>query len=143
MKLAKHSITTQKKAKQRVMDANGTADWARKHKQRAPQPPARDSAVAVAHVDRRKQAKPPTSNKIAQTDAEPAPIAVRGKAWEPLPGTTPVKLSDHREKLCRWPIGDPLEPGFAYCGQPSAEIHGTDKTHVYCQSHRLMSVRVV
>ena len=29
-----------------------------------------------------------------------------------------VELSDHR---CRWPIGDPGQPEFAFCGGPSSE----------------------
>lgn len=29
--------------------------------------------------------------------------------------------------MCRWPIGDPLGPGFTLCGQPTART--------YCQTH--------
>lgn len=30
-------------------------------------------------------------------------------------------LVDLKERMCRWPIGDPQEPGFKFCGGPSVE----------------------
>lgn len=51
----------------------------------------------------------------------PSPIKSKpgGKAKaapkEP-PGVTILTLT---ERMCRWPIGDPKEPGFCFCGKPS------------------------
>ena len=47
-------------------------------------------------------------------------------AWTALPGPTPVPLDEHPNG-CRWPIGDPLEPGFGFC---NAEAEG-----IYCGTH--------
>ena len=30
----------------------------------------------------------------------------------------PVPLMALTGKCCRWPLGDPLEPGFGFCGAP-------------------------
>ncbi len=32
-----------------------------------------------------------------------------------------VSLVELKERMCRWPIGDPKEEGFKFCGGPSAE----------------------
>lgn len=32
-----------------------------------------------------------------------------------------VSLVDLKERMCRWPIGDPKEDGFKFCGGPSEE----------------------
>jgi len=50
-------------------------------------------------------------------------------AWEALPGTVPVPLAVHKTG-CRWPIGDPLQPGFGFCGCE------TEGKQVYCDAHR-------
>jgi hypothetical protein len=37
--------------------------------------------------------------------------------WETLPGTHPVRLSELRGDMCRWPIGDPQHfEAFRFCG---------------------------
>ncbi len=47
----------------------------------------------------------------------------------PLEGTTPVKLLDLEHHHCRWPIGDPQDAGFGFCGCQKAA--GTP----YCEAH--------
>lgn len=42
-----------------------------------------------------------------------------------------MELNDH---TCRWPIGDPKEPGFGFCGA-SKEVDGTP----YCSFHNQMA----
>jgi len=37
-------------------------------------------------------------------------------------------------RMCHWPIGDPREPDFAYCGEPK------DPAGPYCKKHAAMSV---
>lgn len=57
----------------------------------------------------------PEPQAVARTEPEPAPAAEA----EIVPLREPVGLLDLREQHCRWPIGDPAEPGFRFCGQPS------------------------
>jgi GcrA cell cycle regulator len=40
-----------------------------------------------------------------------------------------VSLLDLTERVCKWPIGDPAEPGFHFCGLPS--VPGKP----YCAAH--------
>ena len=35
--------------------------------------------------------------------------------------------------MCKWPLGDPRDPGFLYCGA------STDEKHVYCVCHRAIA----
>jgi GcrA cell cycle regulator len=60
-----------------------------------------------------------------------APAAPRVQI-ELSPTATLVTLTEH---ACRWPIGDPDQPGFGFCGRLKA--HGT----TYCTGHSAMSVR--
>ena len=56
--------------------------------------------------------------------------------WAPLDGRAPEALLDLERGQCRWPLGDPREAGFGFCGLPVAG----DKTS-YCAVHRGVSVR--
>jgi GcrA cell cycle regulator len=60
---------------------------------------------------------------------KPEPRKIGGSVWNVLPGTTPISLLDATDARCRWPIGDPLEPGFGFCGCAVAE------GSVYCATH--------
>lgn len=60
----------------------------------------------------------------------------RGAVWRPLPGHVPVALVDLERGQCRWPLGDPRDPGFGFCGLPVAG----EKTS-YCAAHHRVSVR--
>jgi GcrA cell cycle regulator len=55
----------------------------------------------------------------------------RGKAQPEIPVPEPMmaQLEDLRNDQCRWPIGDPLEPGFGFCG------HLVIKPGCYCPAH--------
>lgn len=142
MKLAKHGPTAVKKARLRTMEVNGTADAVKASKRRRPQPAPRENTAAVTRIDRRRDAKLPTPNRLAQlADDAPAPIAVRGRAWEALAGTSPKPLGLHHEGECRWPIGDPLEAGFAFCCAPVQVVK--EKERPYCQPHEQLFKRIV
>lgn len=64
-----------------------------------------------------------------------APALPRAAAWLPLYGLEPVSLIDLGAHDCKWPLGDPLLPGFGYCGLPQAGEHSR-----YCEAHHAMSV---
>lgn len=61
---------------------------------------------------------------------------LRGQAWKPLPGTTPVPLEGlgqaKRDNQCHWPLG---EAPFLFCGAHAEE----GKT--YCDTHQHLSTR--
>lgn len=57
----------------------------------------------------------------------PSPIRKKPAAQaEPVAGATILNLTD---RMCKWPIGDPREPGFHFCGRPS--VSGLP----YCAEH--------
>jgi GcrA cell cycle regulator len=49
---------------------------------------------------------------------------------EPVHSGALVALVELRESSCRWPVGDPAQPGFGFCGCPRRE------GGPYCDSHR-------
>lgn len=49
------------------------------------------------------------------------------------PQKAPITTIDLTSSTCRWPFGDPTEPGFHYCGQLS-QPNGP-----YCDKHEAMS----
>ena len=61
--------------------------------------------------------------------AEPAP---RPQRFEELviPISERANIMDLTEHTCRWPIGDPTESGFHFCGRKS------DEGVPYCAHHR-------
>lgn len=78
---------------------------------RAPRPPR----VAVASSKPKRVAGPPTVTRAA-----PARIVDEGPGCATL-----LTLGAH---MCKWPIGDPLEAGFTYCGRQAAD-------GPYCPGH--------
>jgi len=80
---------------------------------RAPRP-ARP-AVAATPVQRRLVSERPAH-------VEPAPVYVRDEQ----PGTaTVLTLGAH---MCKWPIGDPSDTGFTFCGRRASD-------RAYCVEH--------
>ena len=51
------------------------------------------------------------------------------------PHKTPIKLMELRSYHCRWPIGDPKEPDFGFCGSPA------DFGKPYCDEHHRMGTK--
>lgn len=51
-----------------------------------------------------------------------------------IPIARRVALMDLTLRTCRWPIGDPREPGFGFCGDPSADLCA-DPARPYCAAH--------
>jgi GcrA cell cycle regulator len=104
----------------------------------------------IARVEREKMARP---KRVRTKRAAPlkksqfapfgAPVnvapmpgnmrALRGAAWEALPGTNPVALVDLAKGQCKWPIGD--RP-MLFCAAPAGD-------HRYCEVHEALSTRKV
>lgn len=62
----------------------------------------------------------------------PKPEKPKGEAWTPIPGTTPVTLTELEAGMCKWPVSE--DKPFLFCGVKSIE----GKT--YCQHHYNWSV---
>ncbi len=60
---------------------------------------------------------------VEEEEAAPAAKA------EVVPLRTGVTIAELGSSTCRWPLGDPAEPGFAFCG------HRTEPGQPYCAQH--------
>jgi GcrA cell cycle regulator len=70
----------------------------------------------------------PVREKVA------APIVTRAANHDPMPVRAGgVKMSELKDRMCRWPIGDPREPNFHFCGGPG--VPGLP----YCPEHAKMA----
>jgi len=87
---------------------------------------------------RAKTPKPPPSKRRAPlqrkrlkaaSQSTPAPIATH------LPAIRPIPFAELQPHHCRWPIGDPGQRGFGYCGQPI----DPDAPQQYCCHHQRIS----
>jgi len=81
-----------------------------------------------------KQARIPvatTRGNLAVIEMVETEVEVIRKPAEVLmiPLSRRISIMELREGLCKWPMGDPLDGGFAYCGADS----GVGK--VYCDAH--------
>lgn len=50
--------------------------------------------------------------------------------------TKNVNMFDLKERMCRWPLGDPKEPGFSFCGCNT--VAGLP----YCEDHAMMAYQI-
>ncbi len=70
---------------------------------------------------------PDGSVKVAApviTERPELPVIERPAALAPLPPLqmadgTPATILTLRDSMCKWPIGDPADPKFAFCGRKS------------------------
>ena len=100
----------------------------------------RDGSVAV--VNPAPTAPFPLANGIVLAAPPPprspldlAPVLApgRGGGQVAIPETKLVGIMDLRDGVCRWPVGDPLKPGFAYCGA------NCDPGRTYCVEHSALA----
>lgn len=113
----------------------------------------RNAVIGKVHrlgLSGRAKAKPASvarPRKVVKAPARTTTIAVRGNLAvvvdaeaEPeirrdprenvvIPIARRISIMELREGVCRWPIGDPLQPDFAYCGADC----GSGRT--YCEGH--------
>lgn len=74
------------------------------------------------------------------SDLDAPPVPIKGEAFMPLPGSTPVSVLDHKDG-CRWPIGD---GPILYCNleceeKPRARSTDPVTRSVYCRTHNHMA----
>jgi GcrA cell cycle regulator len=84
--------------------------------------PSTRTRKASAGGVRRPQAGPRT----------PRPAAAPGVVFEVAPTASIHTLNEHG---CRWPIGDPNETGFGFCGRTR------ERASSYCTGHASMGLR--
>jgi GcrA cell cycle regulator len=84
--------------------------------------PVSKSAVPIAKIAPKLPANAPGK------PAEAVPLAALANMTSRADGKL-VSILELTEKICRWPVGDPKEPGFGYCG---AEAY---TGHPYCAEH--------
>lgn len=79
-----------------------------------------------------RQAQPRGSNALAVREATPpAPLTEAETNIEPrrLPNGDMVTVLTMKDTMCKWPIGDPADTTFGFCGHASAD--GSP----YCAEH--------
>lgn len=72
--------------------------------------------------------KAPINPAMPVVEALPLP-----KPNEALPESRLLKIEQLQSGVCKWPIGDPHDPGFRYCGADC------DPARSYCQPHRRLA----
>ena len=89
---------------------------------------------AVSRKDRlatnrrvRRQKQPDQAPKIAKPPRTHLPLRVL-PPLEPAPSGV-IRVLDLKESMCHWPIGDPMEDGFHFCGR--RKTFGVP----YCEHH--------
>ena len=66
-----------------------------------------------------------------QVISNPEPQARPDPAiWEAVPGKKPVPLMEVEADMCRWPLGDPGDENFGFCGCPKVPGYS------FCASHK-------
>jgi GcrA cell cycle regulator len=104
-------------------------------------------SAATARPRAPKPARPPAmlpmrplmrGNTALQADARPMELP-RQRAAEDVvvPLCEPVTITDLREHMCRWPLGDPTTVEFRFCGARTGDIGP------YCAGHARMAYQPV
>ena len=92
---------------------------------------------AVAILKRVQKRTLDNARKAGAVEVEPeARKLLRSEIWKPLDGCTPLPIEVLGTEDCRWPLGDPLEHGFGYCGLPREGEHTR-----YCATHRRIATQ--
>ena len=104
--------------KKRVVDAVIVPMSSPDRSQRATRSPPLASRMPPSRIP-----KVPQLPVQLQPPGEPSPLI--------LPDGKFVTTSTLSSRTCRWPVGDPTELGFHYCGQPP------NSSRPYCGAHEL------
>lgn len=92
----------------------------------APQRPAKPKSISPGQP-----ASEPSRTPADQPGTAPAETAVDHR-WArdiALPESKRVGILDLRDSMCKWPIGDPSKPDFAFCGARASS------SLPYCAEH--------
>jgi GcrA cell cycle regulator len=113
---------------------------------------SRNAVIGKAHrLNLSNRASPIEANDAAPTKAKAKTVVAPAKndnkvqkpaAPEKKPATVikktgGIKMTELREKMCRWPMGDPRESSFRFCGDHS------EAGSPYCADHVKMAYQTV
>lgn len=92
--------------------------------------PPRLARPKPQHVARQANGSTGTAGVPATADTAPAPV-IREVNVEPqrLPNGDMVTVMTVKDTMCKWPVGDPADPAFGFCG------HATHDGAPYCTEH--------
>ena len=93
--------------------------------------PSRPGALGGRPARRIRASAGGAARRPATIQAPRAPAPPRAVVFEAAPTASILTLSEHG---CRWPIGDPGEAGFGFCGRVKTG-HGA-----YCAGHSPMAL---
>lgn len=100
---------------------------------RTAQPSKPSVATSATSGLRRPLARPQVSSLKPPTEPKAAPAPVIPTKFEVRIAGKPVSLMELTENICKWPIGNPGDPSFRFCGNPS------DQGGPYCTDHMDMA----
>lgn len=96
----------------------------------------RNAVIGKAHrlklsnrVSPIQQNKKAVVKQASSEDKKPAPRKRQPVTIAPAANSKKISLAELKEKMCRWPIGDPQEEDFHFCGGVS--VPGLP----YCEDH--------
>jgi GcrA cell cycle regulator len=93
--------------------------------------PRRNPEVKAQKVRRRRKRRP--AERFLAVEPKAEPLALTDDVDDLA---TPIKqrktLLELENCHCRWPIGEPRDPGFFYCGAPEADVYAGVP---YCRTH--------
>lgn len=76
------------------------------------------------------------NGKLAHADSAPFRAgAIPEEAEEGVDITKTIGLLQLTDHTCRWPHGDPLQPGFGFCGKPVEATPEGGRQRRYCPMH--------
>jgi GcrA cell cycle regulator len=97
--------------------------------------PRGSNGKATGIRQRPQRVRPPPGARISQprqfsADGPPPPHVDD----ESIPVEQRRSLAQLNDECCHWPVGDPIQPGFFFCG---AVVHQPDRNRLrpYCPSH--------
>lgn len=73
--------------------------------------------------------KPRAPRTISRPSAPPAPPPPPPIEAKPLPNGEYATIMTIRDHMCKWPIGDPMESDFRFCGRKHKQ------GEPYCEAH--------
>lgn len=93
------------------------------------------SSLDVPRLPTRQHREPKWNavTKTRGTEVKPVKPATESDSFVPLPENRVYSVEHLGKKVCRWPYGDPLEPGFYFCGTPTGADNDKEP---YCEHHK-------
>ncbi|MCP8896310.1 GcrA family cell cycle regulator [Shinella daejeonensis] len=103
---------------------------------RTPPAPARPAGFSARPASPRPAARPAAAREESETSltiaSEQLPVAANANAVV-VPMSRKLELTQLTERTCKWPIGDPLNEDFHFCGNESPD------NSPYCTYHQRLA----